>query len=106
MEDAVKMLNKAIEITANYEVATGEAGTPILKRVGDVDVSFPGDRLSIREAGLKPIIQKEFSKIFPALILDQSIKVAEDAELETLRGREFRSSEITASLGWLSIAFQ
>ena len=99
-------LNKAIEITANYEVVTGEAGTPILKRVGDVDVSFPGDRLSIREAGLKPIIQKEFSKIFPALILDQSIKVAEDAELETLRGREFRSSEITASLGWLSIAFQ
>ncbi|MCH1496588.1 MAG: hypothetical protein L7U72_15320 [Rubripirellula sp.] len=99
-------LNKAIEITANYEVVTGEADTPILKRVGDVDVSFPGDRLSIREAGLKPIIQKEFSKIFPAVILDQSIKVAEDAELETLRGREFRSSEITASLGWLSIAFQ
>ncbi len=99
-------LNKAMEITASYEVVASETGTPILKRVGDVEVSFPGDRLSIREAGLKPIIQKEFSKIFPPMILDQSIKVAEDAELETLRGKEFRSSEITASLGWLSIAFQ
>lgn len=99
-------LNKAMEITANYEVVLGQAKNPVLKRVGDVDVDFPRERLSIRDAGLKPIIQKEFAKIFPELILDQSIKIAEDAELETLRGREFRGSEIHLKSGWLSIAFQ
>lgn len=99
-------LNKAMEITANYEVITGEAEQPILKRVGDVEVNFPRARLSIRDAGLKPIIQKEFSKIFPEMILDQSIQVAEDAEMKSLRGREFRGSEINIDNGWLSIAFQ
>lgn len=99
-------LNKAMEITASYEVVTSESGSKALQRVGDVEVSFPRERLSIRDAGLKPIIQKEFSKIFPAVILEKSIQIAEDAEIETLRGSEFSCSEIKANLGWLSIAFQ
>jgi hypothetical protein len=99
-------LNKAMEITATYEVLMDANNHPILKRFGEVEVDFPRERLSIRDAGLKPIIQKEFSKIFPELILDQSIKVADDAELETMRGREFHCSEIDIESGWLSIAFQ
>ncbi len=99
-------LNKAMEITATYEVLMDANNHPILKRFGEVEVDFPRERLSIRDAGLKPIIQKEFSKIFPELILDQSIKVADDAELETMRGREFQCSEIDIESGWLSIAFQ
>ena len=95
-----------MEITASYEVVTSESGSKALQRFGDVEVSFPRERLSIRDAGLKPIIQKEFSKIFPAVILEKSIQIAEDAEIETLRGSEFSCSEIKANLGWLSIAFQ
>lgn len=99
-------LNKAMEITASYEVVRGSSDHPVLKRVGDVEVAFPRARLSIRDAGLKPIIQKEFSKIFPEMILDQSIQVAQDAEMASLRGRQFRGSEIKLADGWLSIAFQ
>ncbi|MDB4810082.1 hypothetical protein OAH34_02680 [bacterium] len=99
-------LNKAMEITSTYEVVIDDKSGAVLKRVGEVEVDFPRERLSLRDAGLKPIIQKEFSAIFPENILDQSIQIAEDAEMETLRGREFRAKEILVTDGWLSIAFQ
>jgi hypothetical protein len=99
-------LVKAMEITAIYQPAAGEDGKVVLRRAGEVDVDFPRERLTLREVGLKPIIQKEFSEIFPEQILDQEIRVADDAKLQTLRGREFRSSLVEARDGWLTIAFQ
>jgi hypothetical protein len=99
-------LSKAMEITAIYEPAVAENGRTVLKRNGEVDVNFPRERLTVREVGLKPIIQREFSKIFPEQILDQPLQIGQDAKIQTLRGREFKPSSVQAADGWLTIAFQ
>lgn len=99
-------LVKAMEITAIYQAVTGEDGKVVLQRSGDVEVDFPRERLTLREVGLKPIIQKEFSEIFPEQILDQGIRVADDAKVQSLRGRQFLVSSSEANDGWLTLVFQ
>ncbi len=99
-------LAKAMEITAMYEPVATDDGKVVLRRVGDVGVDFPRERLTLGEVGMKPIIQREFSKIFPEQILDQPIRIRDDAKIQTLRGREFRPSLVEIADGWLTIAFQ
>jgi hypothetical protein len=99
-------LSKAMEITAIYEPVVRDDGRAVLQRTGNVDVDFPRERLTVREVGLKPIIQKEFSQIFPEQILDQPLQIGQDAKVETLRGRAFKPSQVQAADGWLTIAFQ
>ncbi len=99
-------LVKAMEITANYQPLTTVDGGTVLRRVGDVGVDFPRERLTLREVGLKPIIQKAFSGVFPEQILDQPIRISDDAKIESLRGREFQPSRVDIADGWLTIAFQ
>ena len=99
-------LNKAMEITAIYEPTQAENGTLILRRSEEVDVDFPRERLTLREVGLKSIIQKKFSALFPNEILDQSLRIADDAKMEALRGRELSPSLARAEDGWFTLAFQ
>jgi hypothetical protein len=99
-------INKAMEITAVYEPTEADNGSITLRRAGKVDVDFPGERLTLGEVGLKSIIQKKFSALFPDEILDEPLRIGDDANLEALRGREFRPSLAKAEDGWFSLAFQ
>jgi hypothetical protein len=99
-------INKAMEITAMYEPTESLDGSIILRRAGKVDVDFPGERLTLGEVGLKSIIQKKFSALFPDEILDDSPRIGDDANLEALRGREFSPSLAIAEDGWFTLAFQ
>ncbi len=78
----------------------------MLKRDGKVKVDFGGKKLSISEAGMKPVIEKSFGKVFPDVILERAIKVAEDANVESLRGLEFRPRLVQVDGGWLTIAIR
>lgn len=101
-----RVIRKAMEITAIYEPSHTDDGKVFLRRTDDVDVDFPRQRLTLGEAGLKPIIQKAFSKVFPEQVLDQPPRIGEDAKLQSLRGREFRTSSASAVDGWFSVVFQ
>lgn len=101
-----RVLQKALEVTATYKPSKLEDGTVVLKRDGKVQVDFGGNKLSISEAGMKPVIEKSFGKVFPDVILERVIKIAEDAEMESLRGMEFRPGLIQADGGWLTIAIR
>jgi hypothetical protein len=101
-----RVLQKALEVTADYKPTKLENGTVVLKRDGKVKVDFGGKKLSISEAGMKPVIEKSFGKIFPDVILERAIKVAEDAKMESLRGLEFRPRLVQADGGWLTIAIR
>ena len=85
-----RVLQKALEVTATYKPTTGDDGIVVLQREGKVKVGFGGKKLSISEAGMKPVIEKSFAKVFPDVILDRALKVADDAKMESLRGTEFR----------------
>ena len=52
------------------------------------------------------MIEKSFAKVFPDVILERSLKVADDANLESLRGTEFRPRLVKAADGWLTIAIR
>jgi hypothetical protein len=99
-------INKAMEIAAIYEPTEADDGRIILRRTGKVDVDFPGERLTLGEVGLKSIIQKKFSALFPDEVLDDALRIGDDANLEALRGREFRPSLAKAENGWFTLAFQ
>ncbi len=99
-------INKAMEIAAIYEPTEADDGRIILRRAGKVDVDFPGEKLTLGEVGLKSIIQKKFSALFPDEILDDSLRIGDDANLEALRGREFRPSLAKAEDGWFTLAFE
>ncbi len=101
-----RVLQKALEVTADYKPTKLENGTVVLKRDGKVKVDFGGKKLSISEAGMKPVIEKSFGKVFPDVILERAIKVAEDAKMESLRGLEFRPRLVQADGGWLTIAIR
>ncbi|MDB4634217.1 hypothetical protein OAG76_02305, partial [Rubripirellula sp.] len=101
-----RVLQKALEVTADYKPTKLEDGTVVLKRDGKVKVDFGGKKLSISEAGMKPVIEKSFGKVFPDVILERAIKVAEDAKMESLRGLEFRPRLVQADGGWLTIAIR
>ena len=101
-----RVLQKALEVTADYKPTRLENGTVVLKRDGKVKVDFGGKKLSISEAGMKPVIEKSFGKVFPDVILQQAIKVAEDAKMESLRGLELRPRLVQADGGWLTIAIR
>jgi hypothetical protein len=101
-----RVLQKALEVTASYKPSKLDDGTVVLKRDGKVDVSFGGKKLSISEAGMKPVIEKSFGKVFPDVILERAITIAEDANMESLRGMEFRPRLVQADDGWLTIAIR
>ena len=101
-----RVLQKALEVTADYKPTKLEDGTVVLKRDGKVKVDFGGKKLSISEAGMKPVIEKSFGKVFPDVILERAIKVAEDAKVESLRGLEFRPRLVQVDGGWLTIAIR
>ncbi|MAI71129.1 MAG: hypothetical protein CMM01_09480 [Rhodopirellula sp.] len=101
-----RVLQKALEVTADYKPTTLENGIVVLKRDGKVKVDFGGRKLSISEAGMKPVIEKSFGKVFPDTILERAIKVAEDAKMESLRGLGFSPRLVQADDGWLTIAIR
>lgn len=101
-----RVLQKALEVTASYKPTRLDDGTVVLKRDGKVAVSFGGKKLSISEAGMKPVIEKSFGKVFPDVILERAITIAEDAKMESLRGTEFRPQLVQADDGWLTIAIR
>lgn len=101
-----RVLQKALEVTADYKPTKLENGTVVLKRDGKVKVNFGGKKLSISEAGMKPVIEKSFGKVFPDVILERAIKVAEEAKMESLRGLEFLPRLVQADGGWLTIAIR
>ena len=101
-----RVLQKALEVTATYKPTTGDDGVVVLQREGKIKVGFGGKKLSISEAGMKPVIEKSFAKVFPDVILERSLKVADDANLESLRGTEFRPRLVKAADGWLTIAIR
>lgn len=101
-----RVLQKALEVTADYKPTKLGDGTVVLKRDGKVKVDFGGKKLSISEAGMKPVIEKSFGKVFPDVILERAIKVAEDANVESLRGLEFRPRLVQVDGGWLTIAIR
>ena len=99
-----RVLQKALEVTATYKPTTRDDGTVVLQREGKVKVGFAGKKLSISEAGMKPVIEKSFAKVFPDVLLERVLKVDDDANLESLRGTEFRPLLVEAADGWLTIA--
>ncbi len=101
-----RVLQKALEVTADYKPTKLENGAVVLKRDGKVKVDFGGKKLSISEAGMKPVIEKSFGKVFPDVILERAIKVAEDAKMESLRGLEFLPRLVQSDGGWLTIAIR
>lgn len=101
-----RVLQKALEVTAAYKPTKTADGTVVLKRDGKVKVDFGGKKLSISEAGMKPVIEKSFGKVFPDVILDRAIKIADDAKMESLRGMELRTHLVRADNGWLTIAIR
>jgi len=101
-----RVLQKALEVTASYKPTKLDDGTVVLKRDGKVEVGFGGKKLSISEAGMKPVIEKSFGKVFPDVILEQAITIADDAKMESLRGMEFRPRLVRADGGWLTIAIR
>lgn len=101
-----RVLQKALEVTADYKPTTLDDGSVVLKRVGKVKIGFGGKKLSISEAGMKPVIEKSFGKVFPDAILQKPITVAEDAKMESLRGLEMRPRLVQADGGWLTIAIR
>ncbi len=98
-------LKRAMEITAIYHPVETEDGRIILKRDGEVDVSFPGGkRLTVTQAGLKPTIQTKFGRVFPDVLLDRPLEVPEDTKIDPLKGRVFHPRLVEAQDGWLTIA--
>jgi hypothetical protein len=98
-------LKQPMEITALYEPAETADGHAILRRKGDVDVSFGSKRLTVSQAGIKRTVQKKFSNFFPDVVLDRLLEVPADATIDALRGRVFRASSVDARDGWLTITF-
>jgi hypothetical protein len=98
-----RQLQRAIEITAQYQPVVGETGGASLQRVGPVDVGFPGGgRLSISQVAIKSSIQRAFADIFPPDVLrlpfGVSLQPAGDLNLQTVK--------IIADDAWLSVALQ
>lgn len=97
-------IRQPMEITATYQPAETDDGVVALLRQGDVNVNFPGRRLSVSQAGLRPAIKKQFSSVFPEVLLDQPLLVPSDTQIQSMRGREFRPLLIDVDDGWLTIA--
>lgn len=102
---AGRELKRSLEISALYRPALTDDGKSILIRQDDVDVSFSGStgRLSVSQAGLKVTIQKKFADVFPEVLLDRTVTIPATAELESIRGRTYRTTSIEAADGWLSV---
>jgi hypothetical protein len=98
-------LKRPMEITALYEPAETADGHAILRRKGDVDVSFGSKRLTVSQAGIKRTVQKKFSSFFPDVVLDRPLEVPADATIDSIRGRVFRVHSVDARDGWLTITF-
>jgi hypothetical protein len=100
-------LKQAMEITALYQPVATAPGTAVLRRMGDVDVDFPGGRrLTVAQAGLKRTIQKKFSDVFPEEVLGRPWMVPQDTKMESLRGRSFLPGSIDARDSWLTITLR
>ena len=54
---------------------------------------------------MKPVIEKSFGKVFPDVILDRAIKIADDAKME-FAGHGIRTHLVRADNGWLTIAIR
>lgn len=99
-------INESMEITGLYQAETTDEGTAVLRRRGDVDVDFGNKRLSVTQAGMKPAIQRKFSKIFPEVVLNRALMVPEDSTIKALRGRAFYPRSVDAQEGWLTITIE
>ena len=100
-------LKQAMEITAIYEPELSADGVAVLRRKGEVGVSFAGrKRLSVSQAGIKRTIQKKFSDVFPEVVLDRPLEVPADATIATLRGRVFHPCYVDANDGWLTVGIR
>jgi hypothetical protein len=100
-------LKRAMEITALYEPMKTDLGNTLLMRKGDVGVDFPGGRrLTMAQAGLRRTIEKKFSGVFPETLLSQALVLPSDAEVESLRNREFHARGIDAQDGWITVVAQ
>ena len=97
-------LKQSLEITATYIPVRLMDGTMYLERQGDVTVDFPGNRrLTIQQVALRRSIQKLFANRFPPQLLTQSLNLPSTLPIETLRGRNLRTSGIDSRDGWLSL---
>ena len=77
----------------------------VLVREGEVDVDFPGGRrLTVAQAGLRGTIKKKFADVFPAILLDEPLKVPDTVEVDAIRDRVYHPCLIAAENGWLSLA--
>jgi hypothetical protein len=100
-------IRQPMEITAVYRAEQEIGGPVLLRRVGDVEVSFPGNRrLTVSQAGMKSTIQKKFSGVFPVLLLDQPLIVPQTAQLAAIRGKVFQPRLVDARDGWLTVGVQ
>ncbi len=98
-----RQLQRAIEITAQYQPVVGETGRVSLQRIGDVAVGFPGGgRLSISQVAIKSNIQRAFADIFPPQVLQVPFSVS----LPTDRDWSLQTVQINADDAWLSVALQ
>jgi hypothetical protein len=98
-------LKRSMIISAQYTATSTQDGRVILTRTEKVRISFPGGRrLTMGQAGLRRVIEDNFSDVFPETLLEQPLKIPSDFRLEKVRGREFRTQLITAQDGWLTLA--
>lgn len=95
-------LQRPMEITAVYQPVE-QSGQTVLQRVGEVDVDFPGGgRLSVTQVGLRTNIQRIFSDVFPAQLLDQPI----GTNMPALQGATLRPALFSAADGWVSVGLR
>jgi hypothetical protein len=96
-------LRSALEITATYEPVEMD-GYKILRRVGVVQVDFPGTgRIGFQQVAQRKSIQKLFNDRFPETLLTQPVVFPVLATVPTLSGRVYRTSGIDVKDGWLTL---
>ncbi len=96
-------LRSSLEITATYE-PVDIGGYKVLRRVGSVDVDFPGSgRIGMQKVAQRRSIQKLFNNRFPETLLDQPLILPVLAMVPSLSGRVYRVNGINAQDGWLTL---
>lgn len=93
-----------LDVSATYQPAIDDAGKMILIRDADIDLEFPGRRLSMKQTATKASIIEGFSRLFPMTLLTRPLTVPDSVALPAIAGKTYRPVAIDLQDGWFTLA--
>ncbi len=90
------VVNRTIQISANYQIEQGEAGARLIRQ-GEVEVDFPTQqRLGALDLTAKTFLRRKFEAVFQEEIIGEGIEL----EGEWRKAGTLRLSSLQVSPGW------